>query len=128
MDNCVPWPFILSTLVVLVITRYPKGFSDFRESFFQLPCNSFHLNNHMDNSRTCRVSAYPQLFMCFTKVFEILFDTPKILSSLLLCNTCLLALWMLTILGRIIEFILPACTSFDQELFLDQSNCRQLYP
>ena len=39
----------------------------------------------------------PQLFMCFTMVFEILFDPPKILNSLLLCNTCLLALWMLPI-------------------------------
>ena len=44
-----------------------------------------------------RVSIHPQLFMCFTMVFEILFDPPKILSSLLLCNTCLLALWMLSI-------------------------------
>ena len=39
----------------------------------------------------------PKLFMCFTMVFEILFDPPKILNSLLLCNTCLLALWMLSI-------------------------------
>ena len=34
------------------------------------------------NSRTYRVSAHPQLFMCFTKVFKILFDLPKILWSL----------------------------------------------
>ena len=32
-------------------------------------------------SRTFRVSAHPQLFRCFTKVFEILFNPPKILSS-----------------------------------------------
>ena len=48
----------------------------------------------------------PQLFMCFTMVFEILFDPPKILSSLLLCNTCLLALWMLSICLAIFVSIL----------------------
>ena len=35
-------------------------------------------------SRPYRVSTHPQLFMCFTMVFEILFDLPKILSNLLL--------------------------------------------
>ena len=34
--------------------------------------------------RTYRVSAHSQLFMCFAKDFEIPFDLPKILSSLLL--------------------------------------------
>ena len=34
------------------------------------------------NPRTCRVSAHPLLFMCYTKVFKILFDLPKILWSL----------------------------------------------
>ena len=78
----------------------------------------------------------------------------KSLAAYCSWNSCLLALWlnpisivillasfviiiwvcwfnmlrMLAILSRIIEFILPAWTSFDQELFLDQSNCRQLYP
>ena len=33
-------------------------------------------------TRACRVSAHPQLFLCFTKVFEIPFDIPKILSNL----------------------------------------------
>ena len=33
-------------------------------------------------TRACRVSAHPQLFMCFTKVFKIIFDLPKILWSL----------------------------------------------
>ena len=36
------------------------------------------------NPRTCQVSAHPQLFMSFTKVFKILFDLLKILWSLLL--------------------------------------------
>ena len=90
------------------------------------------------NTHTCRVSAHPQLFMCFTKVFEIPFDLLKILSNLLLWNflfafiminpislVILLAsiviifwvrwfnmLWMLAILNQILEFILPAQTPF----------------
>ena len=47
-----------------------------------LSCNSLSPEYLMDNSRTCRVSAHPQLFMCFTKVFKIIFDLPKILWSL----------------------------------------------
>ena len=57
-------------------------------------------------SRPYRLSTHPQLFMCFTMVFEILFDPPKFLSSLLLCNTCLLALWMLSICLAIFVTIL----------------------
>ena len=75
--------FLLLFSVDLVITRYPEILSiDPRISCaycLAIPC---HLNTHMDNSRTCRVSAYPQLFMCFTKVFKIIFDLPKILWSL----------------------------------------------
>ena len=37
-------------------------------------------------SRPYRVSAHPQLFRCFTKVFKILFDPSKFPSSLLLCK------------------------------------------
>ena len=37
-------------------------------------------------TRACRVSAHPQLFLCFTKVFKIIFDLPKILWSLWLLN------------------------------------------
>ena len=42
-------------------------------------------------TRACRVSVHPQLFMCFTNFFGMLFDLPKILSSLLLLFilTCL---------------------------------------
>ena len=57
-------------------------------------------------SRPYRVSVHPQLFMCFTLVFEILFDPPKFLSSLLLCNTRLLALCMLSICLAIFVSIL----------------------
>ena len=83
MDNYLHLPFIRSSPIDLVITRYPEILSiDPRISCaycLAIPC---HLNTPMDNSRTCRVSAYPQLFMCFTKVFKIIFDLPKILWSL----------------------------------------------
>ena len=83
MDNAIFLSFIQSFSVDLVITIYPEILSiDPRISCaycLAIPC---HLNTPMDNSRTCRVSAYPQLFMCFTKVFKIIFDLPKILWSL----------------------------------------------
>ena len=83
MDNHVYSPFIQCSPDDLVITRYPEILSiDPRISCaycLAIPC---HLNTPMDNSRTCRVSAYPQLFMCFTKAFKIIFDLPKILWSL----------------------------------------------
>ena len=83
MDNHVYSPFIQCFPVDLVITRYPEILSiDPRISCaycLAIPC---HLNTPMDNSRTCRVSTYPQLFMSFTKVFKIIFDLPKILWSL----------------------------------------------
>ena len=83
MDNYLHFPFIRSSPIDLVITRYPEILSiDPRIScayYLAIPC---HLNTPMDNSRTCRVSAHPQLFMCFTKVFEIIFDLPKILWGL----------------------------------------------
>ena len=83
MDNHVYSPFIQCFPVDLVITRYP-------EILFVVPrilwayCLAVlcHLNTPTDNSRTYRVSAHPQLFMCFTKVFKIIFDLPKILWSL----------------------------------------------
>ena len=83
MDKYIHLTFLLLFPVDLVITRYPEILSiDPRISCaycLAIPC---HLNTPMDNSRTCRVSAYPQLFMCFTKVFKIIFDLPKILWSL----------------------------------------------
>ena len=42
-------------------------------------------------TRACRVSAHPQLFLCFTKVFKIIFDLPKILWSLWLLKFLLAA-------------------------------------
>ena len=40
-----------------------------------------HLNTPKNNFSHFRVSAHSQLFRCFTKVFEILFNHPKIPSS-----------------------------------------------
>ena len=54
-------------------------------------------------SRTYRVSTHPQLFMCFTKFFEIIFDIPKILSSLLLLKF-LLACIMVNPISIVILF------------------------
>ena len=83
MDNYLHLPFIRSSPIDLVITRYPEILPiDPRMSCaycLAIPC---HLNTPMDNSRACRVSAHPQLFLCFTKVFKIIFDLPKILWSL----------------------------------------------
>ena len=71
MDEYIHLSFLLLPPVDLVITRYPEILSiDPRISCaycLAIPC---HLNTPMDNSRTCRVSAYPQLFL-------LLQDTPK---------------------------------------------------
>ena len=48
-------------------------------------------------TRGCRVSVHPQLFMCFPNYFGILSDLPIILSNHCSANTCLLALWILSI-------------------------------
>ena len=83
MDNYLQLLFLPSSPVGLAITRYPEKLVVVSIILWAyclpVPC---HLNTPMDNSRTCRVTAYPQLFMCFTKVFKIIFDLPKILWSL----------------------------------------------
>ena len=85
MDNQVHLPFIQSFPVDLVITRYPEILSNVLRILgaycLAVLC---HMNTPTDNSCTYWVSIHPQLFMCFTEVFEILFDLPKILRSLLL--------------------------------------------
>ena len=71
--------------------------------------------------RTYRVSAHPQLFRCFTKVFEILFDLLKILWSLWLLKfllarimvnpislVILLASLVIIILSLLIQFVVNA--------------------
>ena len=87
MDNYLQLLFLPSSPVGLVITRYLETLIIVSIILWAyrlaVPC---HLNTPMDNSRTYRVSAHPQLFISFTKVFEIPFDIPKILSNLLLWN------------------------------------------
>ena len=82
MDNYLHLPFIRSSPIDLVITRYPEVFSIVPRILcaycLAVLC---HMNNPRIIPRTYRVSAHPQLFRCFTKVFEILFNPPKILSS-----------------------------------------------
>ena len=83
MDKYIHLTFLLLFSVDLVITRYPEILSiDPRMSCaycLAIPC---HLNTPTVNYCNYRVSAHPQLFMSFTKVFEILFDLLKILWSL----------------------------------------------
>ena len=60
-------------------------FRYFENPLCLLRCSSFSAWIHRQiNPHTYRGFVFPQLFICFTKVFEILFDLPKILSSLLL--------------------------------------------
>ena len=91
IDNYMHLPFLKSFPVDLVITRYPKFFSIVPRILcaycLAVLC---HLNIPTDNSRSYRVSAHPQLFMCFTKFFEILSDLSRILISLWLLK-CLSA-------------------------------------
>ena len=122
MGKYIHLTFLLLFPVDLVITRYPEILSiDPRISCaycLAIPC---HLNTPMDNSRTCRVTAYPQLFMCFTKVFKIIFDLPKILWSLWLLRflfarimvnpislVILLASIVIIILSPLIRFVANA--------------------
>ena len=150
MDNFLHLPFIRSSPIDLVITRYPEVFSiDPRISCaycLAIPC---HLNTPMDNSRTYRVSAHPQLFMCFTKVFKIIFDLPKIFWSLWLLKfllacimvnpislVVLLTFLVIIILSPLTQYVCEYTQSslilisyfsgsdiiFEHELVLDQST------
>ena len=82
----------------------------------------FRINTPTDNSSHLPSIAHPQLFMCFTKVFKILFDLSKILSSLLLLEyflacimvnpisiVILLAALVTMILSPLIQYAANAC-------------------
>ena len=78
-------PFLLLFLVDLVITRYPEIPSIVPRIF--VPTALQFLATWITLriiSCPYRVSAHPQIFMQFTKFFEIPFGLPKILSNLLL--------------------------------------------
>ena len=69
--------------LILLLQDTPKFSLLFREYFVPTALQFFATWIPLRiNPRTCRVSAHPQLFMCFTKVFKIIFDLPKILWSL----------------------------------------------
>ena len=115
-----------------------------------------HLNTPKNNFSQFRVSAHPQLFRCFRKVFEILFNPPKILSSFIALQIlvylhygCFPYIWQYSLVSfdTVILILLIQheceCTQssvdpfklsirlrchFEHELVLNQSNCRRLYP
>ena len=110
--SIIPWAYCLAVLVTWIPLRLILAFIEY--------------------------PLIPQLFMCYTKVFEIPPDIPKIISNLLLWNflfafiminpislvillaSIVIIIWvcwfnmlrMLAILNQILEFILPAQTSF----------------
>ena len=83
LDNYLHLSFILSSPVALVITRCPVILFDIPRilTLTALQFLAAWIPLRII-TRACRVSAHPQLFMCFTKVFKIIFDLPKILWSL----------------------------------------------
>ena len=105
--NTYTWRSYFYSQLILLLQDTPKFSLLFRESF-ELTALLFFVT-WIPLRIILALIEYPlipQLFMCFTMVFEILFDPPKILNSLLLCNTCLLALWMLSICLAIFVSIL----------------------
>ena len=83
MDKYIHLTFILSSPVALVITRCPEILFDIPRilTLTALQFLAAWIPLRII-TRACRVSAHPQLFMCFTRVFKIIFDLPKILWSL----------------------------------------------
>ena len=155
MDKYIQLSFIPLSLVALVSKRCPEILSvvprtpsvialKFLATW--IPLRIIPLNYRRFSIPSC--SSVSQKSSKSYSIFQ------KSLAAYCSWNYCLLALWlnpisivillayfviiiwvywfnmlrMLAILSQIIEFILPAWTSFDQELFLDQSNCHQLYP
>ena len=84
MHNCAPSPFILSSLVVLVITRYPKVFSDFWESFFDCHVALFRPNNPTNNSSNLSGVRSSLVDHMSHKILRMQLDLLKILCSLVL--------------------------------------------
>jgi hypothetical protein len=69
---------------LLLLQGASKYYPLFRKFLELLPCNSFLMKNLTDNSsHLSRIRSFP-LLMCLTKSFEMPFDPPKILCSLLL--------------------------------------------
>ena len=84
-DNRIHLPVLRSTPFVLLIQDASNCSLLFRESLEPYALQIFAAWIPVRIiPRTYRVSAHSQLFMCFAKDFEIPFDLPEILSSLLL--------------------------------------------
>ena len=87
MDNYLHLPFLRSFPIVLVITRYPEKLVVV--SIIPWAYCLAVLVTWIPLRLILALIEYPlipQLFMCYTKVFEIPPDIPKILSNLLLWN------------------------------------------
>ena len=82
MDNCIHLPFLHSIPLILLLQDASNCSPLFREYFVPTALQFLATWIPLIISRPYRVSAHPQLFMRFTKVFKILFDLPKILWSL----------------------------------------------
>jgi hypothetical protein len=70
---------------LLLLLQDASKCSPLSRKFFELlPCSSFHMKALAINSSHLSRIRSSQLLMCLTKSFEMLFDLPKILCSLLL--------------------------------------------
>ena len=106
----------------LVITRYLGNSLYYSENtLYLLPCSSLSTYTPLRIiSHTYRVSAHPELFMCFTKFFKIIFDLPKILSSLLLLKFLLACIMVnpisiVILLASLVTIILESIDSVSCE-------------
>ena len=108
MDKYIHLPFLLLFPVGLLITRYPEILSIVPRIFcaycLAVPC---HLNTPTDNfSPLSSIHSSPVVHVFHNGLRNTIQSSKKILSSLLLYNTCLLALWMLSICLAIFVSIL----------------------
>ena len=118
MDNYLHLPFIRSSPIDLVITRCPEILFDILRilTLTALQFLAAWIPLRII-TRACRVSAHPQLFLCFTKVFKIQFDLPKILWSLWLLKFLLACIMvnpisLVVILTFLVIIILSLSTQY----------------
>ena len=130
MDIYLHLSLLLLFPVDLVITRYPEILSIVPRILWAY-CLAVlcHLNTPTDNSRTYRVSAHSQLFICFAKDFKISFDLPKIPSSLLLLKFSLAWIMVnpisfLILLASLVFVILSPLIQYVEDARIPQSNPR----
>ena len=95
-DNRIHLPVLRSTPLILLI-QDASNCSCYSDNPLSLPpCISCPMNTPTDNFPTLiEYPLNPSWFMYFRKVFEILFDLPKVLSSLLPLKFSLVALWLI---------------------------------